>query len=120
MRALLEETMTEENGLGAWIEWLAQLIDEIAGVEPQSLAPLVAKHLAICESVTQGPEGETSGLLWEGSDAGAQAFQAMETLSNAAVEGGHFTPADYAVLLSRVLQAGRVRRSGQTDSRVQS
>ena len=109
------ETQDEDDGCGAWCEWLGA-ITERADRADLPLEEHVARHVDIAVRLAGGPGG-TPGRLWEEA-AGVAALTAMEELAREAAHGGTLSERDYADLLDRYLAAIEVRRSEIVDTRI--
>ncbi|SDY27586.1 double-strand break repair protein AddB [Jannaschia faecimaris] len=93
-----------------WTDWLCDLLDTLP-TQP-AMAPLVAhvqSHLALVETLAQGT-GNDTGPLWSDT-AGRAAKRVLDQLAQAAPERGDadVSAAEYARILSALLQAEEVR-----------
>lgn len=100
----------DDDGLIAWTNALAAIIDRAAEVEEAPLATLVPLHLALTEAVARGVAADGSGTLWD-KEAGVEARRVMEELLREAEAGGVLTPATYRDLFDAVIARGEVRES---------
>lgn len=101
-----------EDGRAAWADWLGAALDGVDGAAAEApLSACVETHLARAEAIAAGPGGtsEASGLWREA--AGAEALRVMADLRREAVHGGHYSPADYADLVTSLFQAASARQA---------
>lgn len=91
----------------AWAEWAGQILAQYDGTS-RPLAQHIGRHIALAESVAQGPMGQGSGGLWL-ERAGIEAQKQVADLRDNADAGGHFSPLDYADLFGAILSQAEVR-----------
>jgi ATP-dependent helicase/nuclease subunit B len=98
-----------------WANWLAQVLRASQPGDSVSLGDWFARHLAFCELLAAGPEGDVEASeLWR-KDAGGQARQIMEDLRAELEFGGDCTGPQYCDLIDELLGAGSVRHSEEVD-----
>lgn len=98
----------EDAGRIAWASWLSGVFAGLDTISALPLSDLVSRHKNITERLSAGPEGATTGELWNQA-AGREAGAAMQELHDAAPAGGIVSIADYGALLHSVLQGREVR-----------
>lgn len=101
-----------------WAEWLAGILDRIAGFEadhaPRPLPDRLADLRTLAETLAAGPDGDAgNSALWNGK-AGLQAAVIMDHMATHAGEGPPLSPADFAALLTDELQAQSIRDDVET------
>lgn len=93
-----------------WVEWLGDLLTGLDTVGTRALTAHVDHHVALTQALCAGPGQDGSGGLWDRA-AGDEALRRMSELRTEAPHGGTLGPADYAALLTSVLQRGEVREA---------
>lgn len=105
----------QKPGNITWGQWLASVLKAGQPGEAISLADWFERHLAFCEVLAAGPEGDAdSSELWR-KEAGGQARQIMEDLRAELAFGGDCTGPQYCDLIDELLGAGSVRHSEEVD-----
>lgn len=99
-----------EDGIVAWADALARVMEEAATVGEGPLAEVVARHLALSEALARGTATNGAGTLWD-KEAGSEARALMDSLLREADAGGDLTPAAYRDLFESVIARGEVRES---------
>lgn len=99
------------EGRAVWAGWLADLLALPADAAPRPLADHVARHHALAEALTAGPEGD-AGALWDGA-AGIAALRMMTDLAREAGHGTAMAPRDYLSLIASLIGDYEVREPVQ-------
>lgn len=112
-----------------WGDWIIRTLSELENLGEASISNFTETLIARCEAFCTGPDGETSGELWENA-AGQEALRVMKQLSEASDSGGTHSAREFGALLLSLLQAGELRSavtpnnkvmiSGPREARVQS
>ncbi|MDJ0857478.1 MAG: double-strand break repair protein AddB [Dinoroseobacter sp.] len=92
----------------AWGNWLAALMQQIAGCKSDELSVLEAQHRDLAELLARGDQPEGSGTLWDLA-AGEEALRVMDQIQAAAPSGGTVSLDEYVILLDSTLAAEVVR-----------
>lgn len=100
------------EGVAAWADWLARLLEGLEAADDSPLTDHVARHIALAEALAAGPDGAPAGTLWEEA-AGEEARRLVDELCAEASHGGLLSPADYAALFTGLMQAREVREPVQ-------
>lgn len=100
----------QEDGVLAWADALARVMEEATIIGEGPLAELAGRHLALSEALARGTEVEGAGALWE-KEAGSEARALIDSLLREADAGGVLTPAAYLDLFESVIARGEVRES---------
>ena len=96
-----------------WAVWLADLLKGLEYTGVQALSVHVATHIALTEALAAGPGGADTGPLWTSVD-GMPARVVIDGLIADADAAGDVSAAQFADILTAVLQQGDVRRQGQS------
>lgn len=96
-----------------WAAWLTDLLASLEHAGHKALQVLVADHLALAETLAKGPDGADTGPLWTSVD-GVPTRVVLDGLIADADAAGDVSPAQFADILTAVLQQGDVRRQGQS------
>lgn len=91
-----------------WANWISQAIFAPTPDRAAPLRQLISQHLALAQTLAQGPLGEGSGLLWD-EEAGREADKQMQEFLTHADAGGHVDLAEYISLFSGILSQAQVR-----------
>lgn len=105
----------KEPEMTAWAHWLAQVLRAAQPGEAASLADWFERHMAFCELLASGPEGDVAASeLWR-KEAGGQARKVVEDLRAELAFGGDCTGPQYCDLIDQLLGAESVRHSEEVD-----
>ena len=96
------------DGMARWATWVADLTCAQQVPGKLMLSDWVRRHIALAESIANGPEGSDAGELWL-KKAGQEARKTMDAVRNEATFGVELTAADYANLIGGILSQGEVR-----------
>ncbi|NNJ66991.1 MAG: double-strand break repair protein AddB [Boseongicola sp.] len=91
-----------------WAAWLKTTLAELSTPAPETLGDAINTHIAIAQSIAQGPDGTGTGELWE-KEAGRDALQCIETLRDPKISETPLSLHDYRALFETTLAAGNTR-----------
>ncbi len=97
-----------DGGCAEWADWISGVLVglDVTGTLP--FATYFARHVELVKRLVAGPQGETSGPLWE-SAAGAEAERAIAEISEVAQYGGQVRASEYASLFRAILDRSESR-----------
>lgn len=101
-------------------DWARFVAETLCCHDTAADAPLedhVARHRSFAEKLARGLDTEGCGDLW-GKEAGIEALALMNTLSEEAPYGGHFTTAAYRDLFETLIAKGEVREAIQAHPKI--
>ncbi|MFL4469391.1 double-strand break repair protein AddB [Tateyamaria armeniaca] len=96
------------EGMERWATWVASLTfgQQLPG--KLMLADWLDRHIALAESIANGPNGKDAGELWL-KKAGQEARATIASVRDEAEFGVELTASDYANLIGGILSQGEVR-----------
>ena len=93
-----------------WAAWIGARLSGLDALHEMPLTDWVAVQTTLAEDLAAGPGGSVGASgLWN-KDGGREALRVIEDLRREAAHGGRYTAAQYADLLSGLLQGGTVRQ----------
>lgn len=97
----------------AWAQWVAGIIDRIAGFEtdraPRSLSDRLADLRGLAEALAAGPDGDAGNSALWAEKPGRMAAAILDHLAAHVAEGPPMPAADFAALLTDELQVQSIR-----------
>lgn len=108
---LMQKVVTkpeDQQKVDRWAGWVGQTITNLQTAGEQPLSAWVDAHIALSETISQGPDTSDAGELWQ-KNAGQEALKVMENLRGQAEHGSPMTAADYANLVGALLRESEVR-----------
>lgn len=91
-----------------WLAWIGPLLDQLDAIPIAPVGDHIARHTALSEALTLGPQGTGAPPLWAEA-AGRKAREAMAELGRHADACIDLEGPDYANLVYSVLSAAEVR-----------
>ncbi len=91
-----------------WAAWLKTVLTQLSTPIPETLGDAISAHIAIAESIAQGPDGTGTGELWE-KEAGRDTLEAIQALQDPAIAETALSLHDYRALFETTLAAGNTR-----------
>ena len=101
------EKRDEDDGRLAWARWIGSALGD-KDTDHRPLEQLVAAHIDLAQSLSDGPESTEAGELWK-EGPGRAASAAMGELREQAPYGGSIRIRDYFTLMSKFLAGKEVR-----------
>lgn len=102
------EKRKSDDDTRIWINWLWDVLDDLASTKASTLSELLEHHITLTERLCAGPHAEGAGTLWD-KPTGEEAAKAVTELRNAADAGGEMGCSDYGDLMHFVLNRHEVR-----------
>lgn len=107
-RTALAAWSATRPGTEGWADWVAGLLDRLAGIGPAPLATHVATLRDLAETLVAGPAGAGCAELWR-EPAGEAARRLFDDLATHAAHGSTLDPGAFAAFLTGLLAAESVR-----------
>ncbi|WP_107497739.1 double-strand break repair protein AddB [Thalassobius sp. I31.1] len=100
-----------------WGNWIVGTLSELEDLNEARISTFTETLITRCETFCAGPDGETSGELWENT-AGQEARKIMDHLAEISDAGGTHSAREFGALLLSLLQAGELRSAVTPNSNV--